>query len=39
MKDNITTIIDLENNVKKDFQFDYSFWSHDNFKIVDGYNT
>jgi hypothetical protein len=31
MKVNTTTLIDPETGVKKDFSYDYSFWSHDGF--------
>jgi len=39
MEGNKTIIKHLEKGSKKDFAFDYSFWSHDGFEILDnGYN-
>jgi hypothetical protein len=38
MEGNKTIITDPENKKKKDFAFDYSFWSHDQFRTEsDGY--
>jgi len=33
MKGNTTILVNPENNTKRDFTFDYSFWSHDGFKV------
>ncbi len=31
MKNNTTTITNIQNGKSKDYTFDYSFWSHDDF--------
>jgi hypothetical protein len=31
MSSNTTKIVDIQTNEKRDFTFDYSFWSHDGF--------
>ena len=35
MEGNTTKILNPEDGKKKDFTFDYSFWSHDGFTIND----
>ena len=35
MNGNTTTITDPETNKDRDFNFDFSFWSHDGFSIRD----
>ncbi len=38
MEDSITHLVDAEGQ-KKSFNYDYSFWSHDNFEVdEEGYN-
>jgi hypothetical protein len=32
MNNNTTKITDIQTNEKRDFTFDYSFWSHDGFE-------
>ena len=33
MENNTTYIINPDTNEKKEYTFDYSFWSHDGFKV------
>jgi len=39
MNNNTTVIKDLEKDEKKEFTFDYSFWSHDGFKVREDVNS
>jgi hypothetical protein len=39
MVDNQTTIINPKTGERKEFAFDYSYWSHDGFEMVNGYAT
>lgn len=38
MNSNTTKITDIQTNEKRDFTFDYSFWSHDGFETDSNVN-
>eukprot|EP00003_Mantamonas_plastica_P001305 TRINITY_DN1093_c1_g2_i2.p1 TRINITY_DN1093_c1_g2~~TRINITY_DN1093_c1_g2_i2.p1 ORF type:complete len:570 (-),score=202.76 TRINITY_DN1093_c1_g2_i2:56-1765(-) len=39
MEDNTTYIENPSDGKRKPYTFDFSYWSHDEFEVIDGYNT